>query len=962
MSQSARCRRLLVLVLSALSLVLLPAGTASASGAPPQCFAPGTITVQQGEVFRFSAYSACSDPDGDPLTLVVTEQPVHGTISGPDISGQFTYSPTAGYLGADSFKAQVSDGTSQSAVATVSIQIVAAVNDPPSCFASLPGPPAPPGGRITVEAGDTSQGTISCSDPEGADLTFTVHDQPDHGTVTDLQENQPFPGSQSARFTYTVDADHRGQDEFTLRVSDGANPVDAVLRVNVVEPVNDSPACFASMSGAPPGPDGRYAVEAGDAAPGGIGCSDDEGDPLTFSVFDGPEHGTLSPLQVHPPSGGAFRSASLTYTSEAAYRGPDEFTLRVSDGAHDVNTVVKLQVVEPVNNPPVCSVGLGIPSADGRFPVEDDGTAAPGSLSCSDDEGDDLTFTVHDGPDHGTLSALQEQPSGSGSSFVTFTYRPTAGYRGPDEFTLRASDGTHTVDRVVRVTVIDPADNPPQCFAGLAGAPPGPGERVEVEAGEAVSGSMFCTDDEGANLAFAVAEAPEHGTISSLNESPGGPGSESVFFTYTPAAAYRGPDEFTLRASDGTNPVERTIKVTVVDPVNVPPDCELQLFGGAPGPGGRYEVEAGEPQDGEISCVDDEGVDIEFSVLDAPEHGTLSPLDSSSEDGFAWASFTYTPAAAYRGPDEFRLRASDGVNHVDLSLEVSVVEPVDDPPECFDAFASVRQPQSVVIHPDCFDDEGETLAYTVTQQPQHGTLTANPANGGWTYTPNAGFTGTDSFSYKASDGTAETEVVTVEIQVRPALPDTTITAGPAGTTADSTPTFEFSATESGSTFECRVDTGAFVACASPHTTTALADGPHTFHVRAKDPSGSPDPSPASRSFTVAAGSGGGGGVTGGGGGTGSGGAGGGTGTGGGTGATPAVPCQGLTGSAKAKCRLDLRIEKKCGALKGKKKSLCAKRERALSKCDALKSKTPAQKTKKKSCVRKAKKIGSKKKP
>jgi hypothetical protein len=79
--------------------------------------------------------------------------------------------------------------------------------------------------------------------------------------------------------------------------------------------------------------------------------------------------------------------------------------------------------------------------------------------------------------------------------------------------------------------------------------------------------------------------------------------------------------------------------------------------------------------------------------------------------------------------------------------------------------------------------------------------------------------------------------------------DTEITAGPSGPTNDSTPTFEFTA-EDGSTFQCRVDGGAFASCTSPHTTTALADGEHTFEVRAKDGAGNIDGSPASRTFTV----------------------------------------------------------------------------------------------------------------
>ncbi|MGZ4308066.1 MAG: Ig-like domain-containing protein [Gaiellaceae bacterium] len=81
-------------------------------------------------------------------------------------------------------------------------------------------------------------------------------------------------------------------------------------------------------------------------------------------------------------------------------------------------------------------------------------------------------------------------------------------------------------------------------------------------------------------------------------------------------------------------------------------------------------------------------------------------------------------------------------------------------------------------------------------------------------------------------------------------PQTTIDSGPSGPTNDSTPTFTFSSSEGGSTFQCRVDSGSFAACSSPYTTATLTDGAHTFEVRATDPAGNTDLTPASRSFTV----------------------------------------------------------------------------------------------------------------
>ena len=81
-------------------------------------------------------------------------------------------------------------------------------------------------------------------------------------------------------------------------------------------------------------------------------------------------------------------------------------------------------------------------------------------------------------------------------------------------------------------------------------------------------------------------------------------------------------------------------------------------------------------------------------------------------------------------------------------------------------------------------------------------------------------------------------------------PDTTITGGPSGPTREKAPSFIFSSTEPGATFECRIDSGAFAACSSPSATAPLADGPHTFEVKATDQATNTDPTPAQRSFRV----------------------------------------------------------------------------------------------------------------
>jgi hypothetical protein len=81
-------------------------------------------------------------------------------------------------------------------------------------------------------------------------------------------------------------------------------------------------------------------------------------------------------------------------------------------------------------------------------------------------------------------------------------------------------------------------------------------------------------------------------------------------------------------------------------------------------------------------------------------------------------------------------------------------------------------------------------------------------------------------------------------------PDTTISSGPPTLTSSQAATFGFTADEAGSTFECSLDGGAFAACTSPASYIGLADGPHTFDVRATDSSSNTDPIPDSASWTV----------------------------------------------------------------------------------------------------------------
>src|SRR5262249_56520107 len=85
-------------------------------------------------------------------------------------------------------------------------------------------------------------------------------------------------------------------------------------------------------------------------------------------------------------------------------------------------------------------------------------------------------------------------------------------------------------------------------------------------------------------------------------------------------------------------------------------------------------------------------------------------------------------------------------------------------------------------------------------------------------------------------------------------PDTTITANPTNPTTSTTASFSFTGNDGSGTgvasFQCQIDGGGFSTCTSPQTYTGLADGSHTFQVRAVDVVGNVDPTPASFTWVI----------------------------------------------------------------------------------------------------------------
>ncbi|HYH98103.1 Ig-like domain-containing protein, partial [Hyalangium sp.] len=113
----------------------------------------------------------------------------------------------------------------------------------------------------------------------------------------------------------------------------------------------------------------------------------------------------------------------------------------------------------------------------------------------------------------------------------------------------------------------------------------------------------------------------------------------------------------------------------------------------------------------------------------------------------------------------FTFRASDGTvdsNVATVSLTVTSVNGV---PLAQSRSADVNEDASVAVTLVATDSDGDTLTFTVVSGPAHGTLSGTAPH--LTYAPAPNFHGSDSFTFRASDGTADSSVAPVTLTVAP---------------------------------------------------------------------------------------------------------------------------------------------------------------------------------------------------
>ena len=120
----------------------------------------------------------------------------------------------------------------------------------------------------------------------------------------------------------------------------------------------------------------------------------------------------------------------------------------------------------------------------------------------------------------------------------------------------------------------------------------------------------------------------------------------------------------------------------------------------------------------------------------------------------------YTPDAGYHGMDSFSYRINVGTMHSDPA---TIFIAVDDVPVALTqpviASAFVEKPITLLAT----DLNGDALSYSIVTPPEHGSITGTPPN--VTYKGNRSFYGSDSFSFKANDGMADSNIVQVSVVV-----------------------------------------------------------------------------------------------------------------------------------------------------------------------------------------------------
>ena len=400
--------------------------------------------------------------------------------------------------------------------------------------------------------------------------------------------------------------------------------------------------------------------------------------------------------------------ADVQYTPAADFNGSDSFSFTAT-GPDGPDTATASITITAVNDAPVCA-------GDASSGNED--TVQTGTVACTDVEANTLTYAKVASPAHGSATV---NTNGS------WTYTPAANYNGTDSFTFRANDGALNSATATMSLTIPAVNDPPVC-----------GDKVSAgDKNQQQSGTIACTDVDDANLTITKVSDPGHGSANVATDGD---------WTYTPTNNYSGSDTFTFRANDGSANSNTANMALTINATNAAPLCSTDTSSGP----------EDADQTGTVTCTDADDDPLTYSKGTGPSHGTATV----NPDG----SWTYSPNADYNGSDSFTFRANDGsANSTPVAMSITVTA-VNDAPVCGDDAHSGNEDAGQSGTLSCTDVDNDPLTYAKVAGPSDGAATVDP-DGSWTYTPDPDFSGADSFTFSANDGSVDSNTATMTITV-----------------------------------------------------------------------------------------------------------------------------------------------------------------------------------------------------
>jgi hypothetical protein len=237
------------------------------------------------------------------------------------------------------------------------------------------------------------------------------------------------------------------------------------------------------------------------------------------------------------------------------------------------------------------------------------------------------------------------------------------------------------------------------------------------------------------DLTFIVVVSPSNGSVSIDGSTA----------NYTPNVDYNGTDSFTFKANDGLLDSNIATISATINSINDAPTVENITA--------SIDTRNSSSINITLNANDVDGDSVTFSLSSQASNGTISLNNNVVQ---------YTPNTDFEGTDSFTFTANDGTLSSNTGT-VTITIDTEDAPTTNSVSSSTNEDTSVTIALDGSDVDGDNLTYTVVTNPSNGTASVSGAN--VIYQPSLNFNGSDSFTYKANDGTSDSNISTVSITV-----------------------------------------------------------------------------------------------------------------------------------------------------------------------------------------------------